>query len=172
MAGYSGRRSPTSTRRRSSSDSSRSDAGQSREKPASVSPLLQQQSLHLSSALLERQKNNHNFFQTRLPLAFAHDDCGKGTQVHRRSAELHGGPPGSAPTHFLSVKNKFAAVGRSSRLLACRLNHCELAKLPRVSAGSQCAEAPRECACAGPLPAEPERVTNRKVIKKDNCSFY
>lgn len=41
------------------------------QQPASVSPLLHQQILHLSSALLERQKNNHNFFQTGLTLLFA-----------------------------------------------------------------------------------------------------
>lgn len=40
-------------------------------KPASVSPLLHQQILHLSSAVLERQKNNHNFFQRCLTLMSA-----------------------------------------------------------------------------------------------------
>lgn len=89
VLGRSGRGSPTSTGRRSSSDRGR--------RPASISPLLAQRSLHLCSSA---KKTITTSSKRRLSLskrARPRRKTGPGPSAVRR---VGAGPPGSVPTHF------------------------------------------------------------------------
>lgn len=96
---------------------------------------LAQHSLHLSSALLVRQKNNHNFFLRGSTATTKHDQ-------RKRLKSIDGAYVvrlrGDEVSLFSSPKQQvfFFFLLRSQRLfllLAARwLNHCNLAKLPRV----------------------------------------